>query len=156
MMPEMEEVRPATKRRRVPPALILWIAGIGVIAGLGQLRDFLAARNQSVALLTLFRFFAWLLVIGLTLYGAAVIIRWILTRLFWTVGRRLFLSYLLVSVLPFFLMAVLLITVAYMFAAVMTQAAVRAERQATLGQLENWALEYATTGRRPTNALKSL
>ena len=43
-----------------------------------------------------------------------------------------------------------------MFAAVMTQAAVRAERQATLGQMESWTLEYAVTGRKPAGALPTL
>ncbi|HEX2835146.1 MAG TPA: SpoIIE family protein phosphatase [Thermoanaerobaculia bacterium] len=150
------EDRPATKHRRVSPALLLWLGGIVLIVALDYVDDFLERLGHSVAILDFFAFLTWLLVIGLTLYGTAVVIRWILTRLFWTVGRRLFLSYLLVSVLPFFLMAILLLTVAYMFAAVMTQAAVRAERQATLGQLENWALEYATTGKRPGGALPTL
>ena len=95
-----------------------------------------------------FSFFAWLLVIGLTLYGLALAARWLLQQLFWTVGRRLFLSYLLVGVMPFVLMFILLLTVIYMFAAVMTQASLRGERQATLGQMETWALEHALTGRR--------
>lgn len=154
MMPSMED-RPATKRR-ISPALLFWLVGIGLIIGLDYADNFLESVGHDIAILHFFSFLTWLLVIGLTIYGTAVIIRWILTRLFWTVGRRLFLSYLLVSVLPFFLMAILLLTVAYMFAAVMTQAAVRAERQATLGQLENWALEYATTGKRPGGALPSL
>ncbi|HEX7829939.1 MAG TPA: SpoIIE family protein phosphatase [Thermoanaerobaculia bacterium] len=148
--------RPAPKQSRVSPALILWFVGIGLIVGLDQLDRLLERLGHDLAIIDFFAFLTWLLVIGLTLYGTAVIIRWILTRLFWTVGRRLFLSYLLVSVLPFFLMTILLLTVAYMFAAVMTQAALRAERQATLGQLENWSLEYASTGRRPGGALKSL
>lgn len=155
MMPSMED-RPATKHRRVSPALLLWLGGIVLIVVLDYVDDVLERLGHSLAILDFFAFLTWLLVIGLTLYGTAVVIRWILTRLFWTVGRRLFLSYLLVSVLPFFLMTILLLTVAYMFAAVMTQAAVRAERQATLGQLENWALEYATTGKRPGGALPTL
>jgi serine phosphatase RsbU (regulator of sigma subunit) len=43
-----------------------------------------------------------------------------------------------------------------MFAAVMTQAALRAERQATLGQLESWALEYVVAGHRTSSGLASL
>jgi serine phosphatase RsbU (regulator of sigma subunit) len=155
MMTSMDDGT-ATKRRRFSPALILWFVGIGVIATLRYLDQLLDRFGASVAILDFFSFLAWLLVIGLTLYGTAVIVRWILTRLFWTVGRRLFLSYLLVSVLPFFLMTILLVTVAYMFAAVMTQAALRAERQATLGELENWALEYAATGKPPGGALSTL
>lgn len=155
MMTSMDDGT-ATKRRRFSPALILWFVGIGVIGVLGYLDRLLERFGMSVAILDFFSFLAWLLVIGLTLYGTSVIVRWILTRLFWTVGRRLFLSYLLVSVLPFFLMTILLVTVAYMFAAVMTQAALRAERQATLGELENWALEYAATGKPPGGALATL
>jgi serine phosphatase RsbU (regulator of sigma subunit) len=154
MMKSMDD-RPATKRR-ISPALVLWLAGIAIIAALDYLDRLLNRLGQNVSILDFFSFLAWLLVIGLTLYGMAVFARWVLTRLFWTVGRRLFLSYLLVSVLPFFLMTILLLTIAYMFAAVMTQAALRAERQATLGQLESWALEYATTGHRPSGALPSL
>ncbi len=156
MMPSMDERPATTNRRRVSPALLLWLVGVGLIVALEVIDRLLEGVGRTLPGLGFFAFLAWLLVIGLTLYGTALVIRWILTRLFWTVGRRLFLSYLLVSVLPFVLMAVLLLTVAYMFAAVMTQAAVRAERQATLGQLENWALEYATTGRRPGGALRSL
>lgn len=154
MMPSMDD-RPATDRRRVSP-LLFWLAGIGLIVGIHYVEVFLGRFGYKAGLLDLVAFLAWLLVIGLTLYGTAIIVRWILTRLFWTVGRRLFLSYLLVSVLPFFLMTILLLTVAYMFAAVMTHAALRAERQATLGQLETWALEYATTARRPIGALPTL
>lgn len=155
MMPSMD-ARPATRRRHISPALVLWLVGILMIIGFEALDGALQQVGYDAPLLGLFSFLSWLLVIGLTLYGFALAVRWILTRLFWTVGRRLFLSYLLVSVLPFVLMTILLLTVAYMFAAVMTQAAVRAERQATLGQLEAWALEYANTERRPASALPTL
>src|SRR5262249_45455541 len=112
--------------------------------------------GRSFGPLTFFNFMAWLLVIALTLYGLAVAFRWILRQLFWTVGRRLFLSYLLIGLLPFFLMTILLITIAYMFAAVMTQTELRAERQATLGQLETLATEYVLHGRKPAGVLPSL
>jgi serine phosphatase RsbU (regulator of sigma subunit) len=147
---------PIPKRRRLSPAFLLWLAGVGVIVALKLLDTLLGRFDRSLGVLGVFSFFAWLLVIGLTLYGFAVFVRWILKQLFWTVGRRLFLSYLLIGVLPFFLMTVLLLTVIYMFAAVMTQAALRGERQATLGQMESWVLEYATTGRRIAGGLPSL
>ena len=150
------DVQPVQKRRRIAPAFLVWVAGIATIIVLEQLEQFLEGFDRGIGPLNVISFFSWLLVIGLTLYGLAVATRWILRQLFWSVGRRLFLSYLLVGVLPFFLMTILLLTVVYMFAAVMTQAALRGERQATLGQLETWALEHATTGRRIAGALPSV
>ena len=150
------DVGPSPKRRRISPAFLVWLAGVAAIIVLRYMDRLLERFDRSLGVLGLFSFFAWLLVIGLTLYGFAVFTRWILRKLFWTVGRRLFLSYLLVGVLPFFLMTILLLTVVYMFAAVMTQAAYRGERQATLGQMEAWAQEYSTSGRRIQGALPSL
>src|SRR5215213_6855263 len=109
------------KRRRIPPAFLVWLAGIATIVGLEWLGRLFERFDRDIGLLGVFSFFAWLLVIGLTLYGFAVATRWVLRQLFWTVGRRLFLSYLLIGVMPFFLMTILLLTVVYMFAAVMTQ-----------------------------------
>ncbi len=150
------DVAPETRRRRVSPALLLWLVGIVTITFLEILERALDRIGRSLGVIGVIEFFAWLLVIGLTLYGLAIFVRWVLRNLFWTVGRRLFLSYLLIGLLPFFLMTILMITVAYMFAAVMTQAAVRAERQATLGQMERWAHEYTIRGRRPAGALPTL
>ncbi|HEV7242827.1 MAG TPA: SpoIIE family protein phosphatase [Thermoanaerobaculia bacterium] len=150
------DVGPSPKRRRISPAFVVWLAGVAAIIVLEYFDRLLERFDRDLGILGVFSFFAWLLVIGLTLYGFAVITRWVLRKLFWTVGRRLFLSYLLVGVLPFFLMTILLLTVVYMFAAVMTQAAYRGERQATLGQMEAWAQEYSTSGRRIAGALPSL
>jgi serine phosphatase RsbU (regulator of sigma subunit) len=150
------DVGPTPKRRRISPAFLVWLAGVGIIIALEWADRILERFDRDLGVLGVFSFFAWLLVIGLTLYGFAVMVRWILRQLFWTVGRRLFLSYLLIGVLPFILMTILLLTVVYMFAAVMTQAALRGERRATLGQMESWALEYATTGKRISGALPSL
>jgi HAMP domain-containing protein len=101
-------------------------------------------------------FFAWLIFIAISLYWIAVAVRWTLQKLFWRVGRRLLLSYVMIGLLPFILMTILLLAVGYMIAGVMSHAALRGERQATLGQMESWALEYALTGRRPPDALSSL
>jgi serine phosphatase RsbU (regulator of sigma subunit) len=150
------DVGPETRRRRLSPALLLWLTGVATIILLEVADQALDRLGRTFALLGVMQFFAWLLVIGLTLYGLAIFIRWLLRNLFWTVGRRLFLSYLLIGLLPFFLMTILLLTVGYMFAAVMTQAAVRAERQATLGQMESWTREYTITGRKPAGALPTL
>jgi len=150
------DVGPSPKRRRISPAFVVWLAGVATILALEYLDRLLERFDRDLGVLGVFSFFAWLLVIGLTLYGFAVMTRWVLSKLFWTVGRRLFLSYLLVGVMPFFLMTILLLTVVYMFAAVMTQAALRGDRQATLGQMESWAAEYATNGRRISGGLPSL
>jgi serine phosphatase RsbU (regulator of sigma subunit) len=154
-MNPMEE-RPGTKRRRLSPTFVVWLIGVAAIVVLDQAGKLLDRLGREFGGFTFLSFVAWLLVIAVTLYGIALCIRWILTKLFWTVGRRLFLSYLLIGLLPFFLMTILLLTVAYMFAAVMTQAELRAERQATLGQMESWALEYVVTGRRSGAALPTL
>jgi serine phosphatase RsbU (regulator of sigma subunit) len=79
-----------------------------------------------------------------------------LRKLFWRVGRRLFLSYVLIGVLPFFLVTILLFVIGYMIAGVMSQAALRGERQAMLGQMESWSLEYALLGKKPSEALPTL
>src|SRR4029077_14975046 len=100
--------------------------------------------------------FAALVCIALTLYAFAVAVRWTLRKLFWRVGRRLFLSYVLIGVLPFFLFAILLLTIGYMIAGVMSHAALRGERQASLGQMESAALEYGLTGKKPPDAPASL
>jgi serine phosphatase RsbU (regulator of sigma subunit) len=150
------DVGPETRRRRLSPALLLWLVGVVAIVFFELADRTLDRLGRTFALIGVFEFFAWLLVIGLTLYGLAIFTRWLLRSLFWTVGRRLFLSYLLIGLLPFFLMTILLLTIGYMFAAVMTQAAVRAERQATLGQMESWTLEYTVTGRKPAGALPTL
>src|SRR5688572_22141337 len=101
-------------------------------------------------------FLAWLVVIAISLYWIAVAIRWTMRKLFWRVGRRLLLSYVMIGLLPFILMTILLLAVGYMIAGVMSHAALRGERQATLGQMESWALEYGLTGRRPADSLTSL
>src|SRR5688572_17621826 len=150
------DVPPDNNRRGLSPAFLVWICGIAVIIILHYIDRLLDHFGRSMGLLNLVVFVAWLLVIALTLYGFAVFSRWILGKLFWTVGRRLFLSYLLIGMLPFVLMSILLLAVSYMFMAVMTQTAIRGERQATLGQLENWALEYAMTGRKPSAGSPSL
>jgi serine phosphatase RsbU (regulator of sigma subunit)/predicted membrane protein len=150
------DVGPEIRRRRLSPALLLWLVGVAAIVFLEVADRTLGRLGRSFPLIGVVQFFAWLLVIALTLYGLAMFVRWVLRNLFWTVGRRLFLSYLLIGLLPFFLMTILLLAIGYMFAAVMTQAAVRAERQATLGQMESWTLESTITGRKPAGSLPTL
>ncbi len=101
-------------------------------------------------------FLAWLVLIAISLYWIAAAIRWTMRKLFWRVGRRLFLSYVLIGLLPFILMTILIVAVGYMIAGVMSHAALRGERQATLGQMESWALEYGLTGKQPADSLPTL
>ncbi|HET7435157.1 MAG TPA: SpoIIE family protein phosphatase [Thermoanaerobaculia bacterium] len=133
------------------PALAVWLAGIVTIIALDYLDKLLTRFGVGFGLLDFFSFLAWLVVIGLTLYGFAVAARFLLGRLFWTVGRRLFLSYVMIGVMPFFLFAILLTAILYVVAGVATQAAYRIERQSSLGQLEAWNAEYALQGRTPKN-----
>lgn len=143
------DAAPEERRRRISPALVLWVTGVSSVIILGFLDSLFTRLGRSAAILDILSFFAWLLVIALTLYGFTVATRWILRKLFWTVGRRLFLSYVMIGVLPFFLFAVLLVAILYVVAAVGSQASFRAERQASLGQLESFNAEYASQGKRP-------
>jgi sigma-B regulation protein RsbU (phosphoserine phosphatase) len=156
----MLPLRPRTPEpappRRSGRLLILWLIGVVIIIGAEAGRRALRAVHVSTGFLTLIEFAAWLIVIALMLYGGAVAIRWLMRALFWRVGRRLFLSYLLIGMLPFFLFAILLLTMGYMIAGVMSHAALRGERQASLGQLESAALEYGLTAKKPAGALPTL
>jgi len=143
------DVPPDNKRRGISPAFMVWLTGIAVILVLHYLDVLLGRFGRSIGLLELFAFLAWLVVIALTLYGCAVAARWILRKLFWTVGRRLFLSYVMIGVLPFFLFAILLVAILYVIAGVASQASFRMERQNTLGFLETLNADYAIQGRKP-------
>ncbi len=143
------EADPETRTRRFPPTLLAWLIGVAAIVGLEYLDHLLEGLGRSLAVIDFFSFFAWLMVIGLTLYGLAVATRWVLGQLFWTVGRRLFLSYVLIGVLPFFLFAVLLTAILYVIAGVASRASFNAERQSSLGELETLNSEYAVQGRKP-------
>ena len=135
--------------------LFVWTAALAFIIIDRQVEPLLKRFHISTGLLTFISFFAWLVVIAISLFWLAIAIRWTLRRLFWRVGRRLFLSYVLIGVLPFILMTILLLAVCYMIAGVMSHAALRGERQATLGQMESWALEYGLSGKKPADALPS-
>lgn len=148
-MNPMDPVPAEPKPRRISPALLLWLIGVGTIIGTWSLEALFRRLHVGTMALDVIGFFAWLLVIGLTLYGFAVVTRWVLRKLFWTVGRRLFLSYVMIGVLPFILFAVLLAAILYVVAAVASQASFRAERQASLGYLEALNTEYAAQRARP-------
>ena len=135
---------------------IVWLTAVLAIIGIEWIKPPLRRMHVPTAIFTFVEFLAWLIVIALCLYGFAVFVRWLMRALFWRVGRRLFLSYLMIGMLPFGLFAILLLTMGYMVAGVMSHAALRNERQASLGQMESSALEYGLTGKKPPDALSSL
>lgn len=143
------DVAPETRRRHFSPALLLWLGSIVTIFVTIWLENLLDRFGAYIPGLGLVEFSAWLLCIALTLYGFAVVTRWVLQKLFWTVGRRLLLSYVMIGVLPFFLFAVLLAAILYVIAAVASQASFRSERQSSLAYLEQLNSEYASQGARP-------
>ncbi|HYR27848.1 MAG TPA: SpoIIE family protein phosphatase, partial [Thermoanaerobaculia bacterium] len=143
------EADSSPKPRRISLVFVTWVTSIAAIIILDFIDRTLDRLNRSFLPINLLAFVAWLVFIALTLYGFAVLSRWLLRKLFWTVGRRLFLSYVMLGVLPFFLFAVLLGAILYVIAGVASQAAFKNERQASLGQLESLNTEYALQGRRP-------
>lgn len=148
------ESQPARRGARL---WLVWLIGCAVIAVSEVARRALRPLHlPGSGIFTFTTFLASLLVIALTLYGFAAFVRWLMRKLFWRVGRRLFLSYVLIGVLPFFLFAILMLTLGYMIAGVMTLAAFRSERQASIGQLENAAFQYSLTGEKPEDAARTL
>jgi serine phosphatase RsbU (regulator of sigma subunit) len=140
---------PKPPRRRIPTVLVVWLIGIVAIVIFEQLTNLLEAAHIGTGPLVFFSFLSWCVVVGLTLYGLAITVRWLLSRLFWTVGRRLMLSYFMIGLMPFFVMAILLAVVLYLIAGVATQASFKSERQASIGQLESLNFEYALQGKKP-------
>src|SRR5437870_8862833 len=138
-------------RRRRSTLLVVWAVTLAEVLAYLELEKVFRRVHIPTGFFGLITFFAALVCIAITLYWIAVSVRWLLRKLFWRVGRRLFLSYVLIGLLPFVLMTILLIACGYMVAGVMSQAALRGERQATLGQMESAALEYGLTGRRPAD-----
>ena len=134
----------------------VWLIALIIVVVTEWLKPVLRRVGVSTAPFNIGEFFACLVLIALTLYGFAVFVRWLMRALFWRVGRRLFLSYVLIGLMPFFLFAILLLTIGYMIAGVMSHAALRGERQASLGQMESAALEYGLTGKKPADALPTL
>jgi serine phosphatase RsbU (regulator of sigma subunit) len=147
---------PENRQRFGGRLLVVWAASFAVILIYRGLKPLLDRIGLPTGFFTFLTFLSALVCIALTLYFMAVAIRWLLFKLFWRVGRRLFLSYVLIGLLPFFLMTILMLACGYMIAGVMSQAALRGERQATLGQMESAALEYGVTGKKPSDGLPTL
>jgi serine phosphatase RsbU (regulator of sigma subunit) len=147
---------PPPKRGRAGVLWLLWLIALVVLALANEYGNTMRTAGVPALFLVFVSFISALIFTALCMYGFAVAVRWMLRKLFWRVGRRLFLSYVMIGVFPFFLFAILLLTIAYMIGGVMTHAALRGERQAFLGQMESASLEYGLTGRKPADALKSL
>ncbi|MBV9494290.1 MAG: SpoIIE family protein phosphatase [Acidobacteria bacterium] len=146
---------PPRRSRTGRKTFLVWLASLAIII-LYTWAEPLIDRLGINGIVSFVVFLASLTFIALSLYLVTIFIRWLLRKLFWRVGRRLFLSYVLIGLLPFILMTILLGAVGYMIAGVMSHAALRGERQATLGQMESQALEYGLTGRKPVDRLKTL
>src|SRR5256886_9649297 len=155
MLPLRQSPEPAPPSRG-GRLFAVWLTAVLAIIGIEWIKPPLRRMQVPTGAFTFVEFLAWLIVIALCLYGFAVLVRWLMRALFWRVGRRLFLSYLMIGMLPFALFAVLLLTMGYMVAGVMSHAALRNERQASLGQMESSALEYGLTGKKPADALTTL
>src|SRR4051794_37117389 len=155
MLPVQQKPEPPRKRRGAR-LFAIWAVALAVIVFDTIMARALRPLHFPVGIFSFITFLASLLLIALTLYGFAVFVRWTLRKLFWRVGRRLFLSYVLIGMLPFFLFAILLLTIGYMIAGVMSHAALRGERLTSLGQLETAAFEYSLTGKRPAGVTKGL
>src|SRR5688500_4598385 len=132
--------------------LVLWAVALAVIVAYGIIERTIP-RLSGAGAISFAVFIAWAIVIAITLLWITLAIRWLMRKLFWRVGRRLLLSYVMIGVLPFFLMTILLLVISYMIAGVMSHAALRGERQATLAQMEASALEYGLTGNKAADAL---
>lgn len=83
----------------------VWLVALLAIVGIEQLKPILRRAHFSTAVFNFLEFLAWLVLIAITLYGFAIAVRWLMRALFWRVGRRLFLSYVLIGLMPFFLFA---------------------------------------------------
>ena len=144
------------KSRRAARLWLVWGSALAVAIISDQIGNSLHRAGVPTSLFGFMAFLAILLFVAVSLYGIALITRWLLRHLFWRVGRRLFLSYVMIGLLPFFLFGFLLLAIAYCIGGLMSQAALRGERQASLGQLETATLEYSMTGDKPADALSTL
>jgi serine phosphatase RsbU (regulator of sigma subunit) len=147
MLPAPTPIPP--RSRRAGRLFTVWLAALVVIIADHYLTTVMKKIGGPTAIFGFLTFLAALVLIAVSMYGFALIARWTLRKLFWRVGRRLFLSYVLIGIFPFFLFAILMLAIVYTGAGVMTHAAFRGERQASLGQLESAAQEYGLSGKTP-------
>lgn len=130
-------------------SLIVWASSILLVPILSSAADLFSGVPLLSAMLSFSLVLAVLIATLLTTYLAIVFVRWVLSRLFWSVGRRLALSYLLLGLLPFLLFAVLVCVTGYIGLGVMSQTSFRAARQQEMARLQQANLEYVLTGEVP-------
>ena len=90
-MPDAKTNR--TTSRIASRALLVWVVALIALVVDNQVARLLRMFHRSSGFLGFLSFLAWLILLAITLYWIALAIRWILRKLFWRVGRRLFLSY---------------------------------------------------------------
>ena len=152
----MNETKEISPRPRFRVSLFgVWAGALLLLVGESFLPQF-ARRLIADGFLDLFRFLLWATVVAIFLYWFAIFVRFLLRKIFWRVGMRLALSYFLIGVLPFVFFAVFILVIGYVAAGVLSQTAFRVERQSSLSRLDQWNLEHALTGGRPSSGLESL
>jgi serine phosphatase RsbU (regulator of sigma subunit) len=156
MTPNQPPQQAAPKRLVGRMTFVIWAVAIALVVAAKVASPLLRVLHFPSSLVDFGVFVATSVIVGITLYWIALALRFMLRRLFWRVGRRLLLSYVLIGGLPFLLVAVLIVIICYMIGGVMTQAALRGERRASLGQMEAWSMEYALLDKKPTAPLPSL
>ena len=123
--PILQPDPPPKKSRRAALLWLVWASALVVAIVADEIRAPLRRAGIPTGAFGLLSFFAILLFVAVSLFGVALITRWLLRHLFWRVGRRLFLSYVMIGLLPFFLFGFLLVAIAYCIGGLMSQAALR-------------------------------
>src|SRR5256885_9858107 len=92
MLPLQNTAEPP-RPKRAGRLFAVWAIAIAVIVVDEQIANVLKRFKLSTGIITFISFIAVLVCIAVTMYAFAVFVRWTLRKLFWRVGRRLFLSY---------------------------------------------------------------
>jgi HAMP domain-containing protein len=143
-----------TRMRKTLTAL--WLASLAAIVVVAVVEAVLRSFDLRFAPLGIVSSLGWIVFVATSIYWIGVAVRFLLRRLFWRVGRRLALSYLLIGGLPFLFFAILFVVITYTVAAVLSQAQFRTERAWFVSKMDQWNLEYAVGGERPAAALGSM
>src|SRR4051795_223828 len=101
---------PSKGSRTMRRTVILWLISGAFMFG-WPWAQIVARALHVVGPLSFVTFIASLVWIFITLSWITLGIRWLMRKLFWRVGRRLLLSYILIGLLPFILMTVLILAV---------------------------------------------
>src|SRR5437899_12774406 len=99
VMPLQTPPQPPPKRR-AGKLFLVWAIAIGVIIVDEQISNVLHRFHVSTGFFTFLTFIAALTCIAVTLYAFAVVVRWLLRRLFGRFGRRRSLGQVVLRLLP--------------------------------------------------------